>query len=174
MKLRRPIMAALVAASSLLALAVPAGANTASPTQWNHGSYHCYKGSKSATWVQAIQVRDPSVPSYTVRAWFDNPCRGQWLSFGYCPLSPPGVTCQVPHWLYVPPGTHGHLTNLDGEIDSPQMSGRSSGFYCGDYPSDYGPNNDGFTQRWTRHGPRPEPTCKTAVYVEPPSESGSM
>jgi|SRR5579872_1656133 len=139
----------------------PQGPTAPSTPQWEHSSgFTCIGGSKSASWVEATQDNKE-------RAWFDNACTRQWLTFTYCQVPTAGQTTGTCHQLNVPPKTHGHLTNLDASMGI-EPGGLSGAPACGgDSPSNYGPHNDGYVQRWTSRGLKPEPACKTAQWVDP-------
>ena len=155
---KKSLAAALLTAAAVAAMAVPAGASAPppNPAQWKHLTNGC------TAFVEKIQG-----PKF--EAWFDNACPADWDTIGYCKVIPhpvpPGYV-QDCHQLNLPPKAHGHLRNLDTQIGIEQ-GGTSPGPMCGDAPSNYGPHNDGYVQRWTRRGPRPEPVCKTEVWVQP-------
>jgi len=71
----RLLAAAVVAASSLVALAVPAGAS--SPATWTHQTLTC-QGGRHATATFKWQG------DVAVDAWAGNRCRHQYLTFVYC------------------------------------------------------------------------------------------
>jgi hypothetical protein len=73
---KKALTAFALAAATVAALAVPAGASTS--TTWTHQKLPCATGTRSASLVQKWQ--GPSA----VKTWVDNPCRGQWLWVNWC------------------------------------------------------------------------------------------
>ena len=124
MNARRPVMAVLVAASSLYALAVPAEASTT--TTWVHKKLRC-AGRKTAVVTFKMQG------GRAVDSWVDNTCGRQYVTVTFC----------EPEWLDSPkcgatdvgPRTKTHLGPLN------YRPGAFLGWTpeCGDGPGTYCP-----------------------------------
>ena len=104
MNARRPVMAALVAASSLFALAAPAGASTTTTT-WSHKTLTC-QGGRHATVTYKWQG------GVVVDSWATNNCRHQYLNLVWCEVGGDSPKCgQADVW----PATKAHVGGGNAE-----------------------------------------------------------